>query len=164
MSSVSFDFNPCVSCGACCAFFRAAFYWGEADDCEGGTVPVELVEDLPPYRRAMQGTNNPEPRCTALRGEIGQCVSCAIYEKRSSTCRAFPFSWEDGQHNPDCDKARAKWGLAPLTQPAFATVELHSTPDALPAVPTLSLPPQDADAAASAHSDLGSPPSRPRSR
>ncbi|MDX1269447.1 MAG: YkgJ family cysteine cluster protein, partial [Oceanisphaera sp.] len=21
--------NPCLTCGACCAFFRVSFYWGE---------------------------------------------------------------------------------------------------------------------------------------
>ncbi|HBP8873638.1 TPA: YkgJ family cysteine cluster protein, partial [Escherichia coli] len=24
--------NPCMRCGACCAFFRVSFYWAEADD------------------------------------------------------------------------------------------------------------------------------------
>ncbi|EEX7666747.1 YkgJ family cysteine cluster protein, partial [Escherichia coli] len=23
--------NPCMTCGACCAFFRVSFYWAEAD-------------------------------------------------------------------------------------------------------------------------------------
>ncbi|EGR9493162.1 YkgJ family cysteine cluster protein, partial [Escherichia coli] len=22
--------NPCMTCGACCAFFRVSFYWAEA--------------------------------------------------------------------------------------------------------------------------------------
>ncbi len=128
MSSVFLEHNPCVSCGACCAFFRAAFYWGEGDDCEGGTVPTELVDDLPPYRRVMKGTNQPNPRCIALQGEIGKDVHCAIYTQRSTTCRAFPYSWADGVHNPDCDKARAGWGLPPLEPPALSaqTIPLSS--------------------------------------
>ncbi|MBB8903342.1 YkgJ family cysteine cluster protein, partial [Escherichia coli] len=24
------DLNPCITCGACCAFFRVSFYWAEA--------------------------------------------------------------------------------------------------------------------------------------
>jgi len=27
MSVVSF--NPCIDCGACCALFRASFYWAD---------------------------------------------------------------------------------------------------------------------------------------
>ena len=23
--------NPCITCGACCAYFRASFYWTEAE-------------------------------------------------------------------------------------------------------------------------------------
>lgn len=30
--------NPCVSCGACCAYFRVSFYWAESES-GGGTVP-----------------------------------------------------------------------------------------------------------------------------
>ncbi|WP_142908916.1 CxxCxxCC domain-containing protein, partial [Klebsiella pneumoniae] len=25
------NLNPCMTCGACCAFFRVSFYWAEAD-------------------------------------------------------------------------------------------------------------------------------------
>ncbi|EKJ0223351.1 YkgJ family cysteine cluster protein, partial [Escherichia coli] len=24
--------NPCMACGACCAFFRVSFYWAKVDD------------------------------------------------------------------------------------------------------------------------------------
>ena len=30
--------NPCVSCGACCGYFRVSFYWAEAED-GGATLP-----------------------------------------------------------------------------------------------------------------------------
>ena len=33
------DLNPCMTCGACCIFFRVSFYWSEADDA-GGTIPT----------------------------------------------------------------------------------------------------------------------------
>ncbi|MLR39642.1 YkgJ family cysteine cluster protein, partial [Salmonella enterica subsp. enterica] len=23
--------NPCMTCGACCAYFRVSFYWAEGD-------------------------------------------------------------------------------------------------------------------------------------
>jgi len=54
--------NPCLRCGACCAYFRASFYWGEADDTAPNGVPVELTEDLTAFRRVMIGTNGKEPR------------------------------------------------------------------------------------------------------
>ena len=25
------NLNPCMTCGACCAFFRVSFYWAEAN-------------------------------------------------------------------------------------------------------------------------------------
>lgn len=139
MSSVFPELNPCVSCGACCAFFQVAFYWGEGSDCEGGTVPTELVEDLPPYRRVMKGTNQPNPRCVALQGEIGKSVHCSIYAQRSTTCRAFPYSWANGEHHPDCDKARARWGLPPLEPPSALAQTLQ--PPAPPFFPEPSAPP-----------------------
>jgi Fe-S-cluster containining protein len=109
--------SPCVSCGACCAYYRASFYWSEADDAPGGTVPVGLTEKLNDFRRVMRGTSQKDPRCVALLGTIGQAVRCSIYEQRSSVCRDFPVSWEQGVHNERCDQARLAWGLPPLAQP-----------------------------------------------
>jgi len=111
------EINLCISCGACCAHYRAAFYWAEADDTEGGTVPVELTDRLDLHRRVMKGTNRPQPRCIALHGEIGRCVSCTIYEQRPSICREFFPSWQNGLPNDRCDRARAAWGL-PVLQPS----------------------------------------------
>lgn len=62
----------------------------------------------------MIGTDRKPPRCTSLAGEVGSTVQCTIYDKRSSTCREFEASWENGEQNPDCDKARAAYGLPPL--------------------------------------------------
>ena len=89
-------FNPCLACGACCANFRVSFYWGEANDATEGGVPVHLTEKLNDFRRVMLGTNRPEPRCIALKGEIGSEVNCAIYPQRTSTCRDFEASWVNG--------------------------------------------------------------------
>lgn len=47
---------PCLRCGACCAHFRVAFHWSEADFGLGGVVPVELTEKLDAHRLAMRGT------------------------------------------------------------------------------------------------------------
>lgn len=107
--------NPCVRCGACCAFFRASFYYGECDDVAEHGVPVEMTVDIGPFRRAMLGTDQRQPRCVALSGDIGVQVGCTIYEKRSTICRAFPASYVDGTRNIDCDRARLAHGLPPLT-------------------------------------------------
>lgn len=107
--------NPCLRCGACCAFFRASFYWAEADDATPDGVPVGLTAQLTPHLRVMRGTDQPSPRCVALMGEIGSAVRCTIHPVRSSVCRDFVPSYEDGAHNPRCDAARRQWGLPPLT-------------------------------------------------
>lgn len=109
--------NPCLSCGACCATFRVSFYWGETDSNPDGIVPSELTSRISPFRVAMHGTDQPNPRCVALAGEIGCAVSCRIYSNRSSACREFSASWEHGVIEPDCDRARIRHGLQPLAPP-----------------------------------------------
>ena len=81
----------------------------------GGVVPLELTEKLNDFRRVMQGTNQPRPRCIALEGEVGHCVACTIYANRPTPCRDFPVSWSNGEANEECDKARSAWGLPPIT-------------------------------------------------
>lgn len=85
-------------------------------------MPDELVSSISPSRVAMLGTDCKSPRCTALVGEVGTAVSCSIYEQRSSTCREFDASWAGGQHNPDCDAARAAFGLLPIERVTGAEV------------------------------------------
>jgi Fe-S-cluster containining protein len=105
--------NACLTCGACCSSFRVSFYWGEATGAPNGYVPSELTEaGFHPHLICMQGTNQQQPRCVALEGEIGQNVSCSIYADRPSPCREFAVS-VDGS-NPSCDKARSRFGLLPL--------------------------------------------------
>lgn len=105
----------CLTCGACCATFRVSFYWSEAELDLGGIVPIALTEKLNDFRRAMRGTNQPRPRCIALEGDVGHCVTCTIYPNRPTPCRDFPVSWSNGEANEECDKARSAWGLPPIT-------------------------------------------------
>lgn len=109
--------HPCLRCGACCAHYRASFYWAEADDATPGGVPVVMTRKLTPHLRVMRGAEGSEPRCTALMGTIGDAVRCTIHPRRASVCRDFAPSLEDGTgpHNPRCDAARAAWNLPPLT-------------------------------------------------
>ncbi len=106
--------NPCLSCGACCAYYRASFYWAEADDAPGGSVPVAMTIQVTPMQRAMRGTDRTPARCCALHGQVGKSVACGIYALRASPCRDFQPSWEGSLHNPRCDAARQYWGLPPL--------------------------------------------------
>ncbi len=118
--------NPCLLCGACCAYYRVSFYWAEADDATPGGVPAAMTARLGSARRVMIGTNRLPTRCLALTGEIGGPVACTIYAQRPSTCRDFEPSWINGEPNAHCDKARRHWGLPPLEPDAWGS------PDPLP--------------------------------
>ncbi|MFA6447932.1 MAG: YkgJ family cysteine cluster protein [bacterium] len=106
--------NPCLECGACCAIYRASFYWAEADDETPGGVPVELTEDVSQFFRAMKGTNAKKPHCVALEGIVGENVRCSIYEKRPSPCREVKPSYIGGPQNEKCDFARFAYNLERL--------------------------------------------------
>ena len=112
--------HPCLSCGACCAAFRVSLHWSETEPALGGAVPRDLTETVDPHRLCMRGTWAAEPHCIALEGTIGDAVRCTIYEARPSPCRELRMSWEDGTHSPQCDKARLRHGLPPLTPEAVA--------------------------------------------
>lgn len=123
MRHIVFRHHPCLTCGACCAAFRVSFYWREADDTPGGTVPLALTEDVSDLRRCMRGTNRAQPRCVALAGTIGQQVRCTIYAQRSLTCREFGLRRAGGRwiatldQLAQCNRARLRHGLAPLALP-----------------------------------------------
>lgn len=106
--------NPCLTCGACCAYYAVTFYWAEADDTDGGTVPAGLTAQHGPFQRVMRRTESPSARCVALEGEVGGCVRCTIYTQRPSVCRDFEYSWQSGKPSELCDRARAAHGLPPL--------------------------------------------------
>lgn len=99
------DADHCLYCGACCAFFRVSFYW-----VEGEAIPEDFQEQLTPVYSCMKGTNQKQPRCIALQGEIGQQVQCSIYSVRSSSCREVQIG------DQQCAKARSAYGLIPVIQ------------------------------------------------
>lgn len=100
--------NPCVSCGACCAYFRVQYYWRES-------VPEGKFEELTDMHRCMKGTGRKHrPQCVGLTGKIGRDAKCGMYEERPTPCREFKASYSDGKHHPRCDEARAAHGLPPL--------------------------------------------------
>jgi len=106
--------HPCLRCGACCAYFRVAFHWSEAEPFLGGTVPPQATVQLDPHRLAMRGTDRRDPRCQALQGQVGASASCTIYHARPSVCRDLAPAWEQGVPSPQCERARMAHGLPPL--------------------------------------------------
>ena len=104
----------CQSCGVCCSTFRISFYWGETTAAEGGVVPVEMTEQMNLYRSCMKGSSQSKPRCIALAGNLGESVTCTIYENRPSPCREYDVFDSNGELNPRCNQARAKHGFEPL--------------------------------------------------
>lgn len=133
--SESVSIHPCQKCGACCASFRVSFHPKEILAGGPWKVPVEWTEEGGASWLSMKGTNKKHrPACKALRGTIGESVSCQIYSQRPSPCRNFLASFEDGVHRPRCDEARRKHGLKPLGREAFARdKEADSDPTSVPA-------------------------------
>jgi hypothetical protein len=107
--------NPCLQCGACCTQFSVRFYWRESDEFTPGGVPAGLTQFADPHHLRMKGTDGSSPRCVALYGEIGKEAGCSIHLNRPSVCRDFPASYSEGEPNERCDRARARFGLRPLT-------------------------------------------------
>jgi len=115
MGALTKKHHPCIGCGACCAFYRVAFYWREAEPDGLWKVPLERTVDLDSMQRCMKGTEvKHHPKCVSLTGRIGKNAHCSTYENRPSPCRNFIASYEDGTHNPRCDEARKAHGLRPL--------------------------------------------------
>ena len=110
--------DACLSCGACCAYFRVSFYWAE-----GIAMPEDYVEPLTAVYSCMQGTNQKNPRCVALEGRIGEQVSCGMYEARSSSCKEVQIA--DSQ----CNKARIAHQMIPLLQLADSESSLDEDID-----------------------------------
>lgn len=95
--------DVCTQCGACCAHYRVSFYWAESEQ-----IPEHMVESITSVYACMKGTNQAQPRCIALQGEIGKQVSCSIYTLRSSACKEVQVADEQ------CIKARKAYHLIPL--------------------------------------------------
>ena len=80
----------------------------------GGCVPAGLIEPIASQLVCMRGTANPPSRCIALRGNIGEAVSCAIYELRPEACREFAPLAAVGCGDEACTEARRRHHLPPL--------------------------------------------------
>ncbi len=106
--------DPCQRCGACCAAFRVDFHVSELASGEVDGVPPALTVPVTTTLARMRGTDDAQPRCCALAGEIGLSVGCTIYTSRPSPCREFAPYAALGIGEPACDRARRRHGLQPL--------------------------------------------------
>jgi Fe-S-cluster containining protein len=95
-------------------------YWSEPE--ERG-FDAALVSKLDPLRVAMRVDDVINLRCVALEGTIGSDSRCGIYANRPGPCRELQASWEDGTPSSQCDRARARHGLAPLTPADWPSTE-----------------------------------------
>ena len=120
--------HPCLSCGACCATYRVAFCWSEADALLGGVTPHALTVPISRHEVAMLGTCLKPVRCVALEGTVGVAAQCGIYKWRPSPCHALHAAWEDGTPSEQCDKARRTHGMEPL-QPGWNTPPTRPPPE-----------------------------------
>lgn len=103
----------CQQCGACCATFRVTFHYSELES-QGGFIPDALADAETATLYRMRGTDGVRPRCVALSGNVGESVSCQIYQERPSPCREFGMYAEVGVFEDACHKARAQNGLPKL--------------------------------------------------
>ena len=138
--------NPCVSCGACCAYFRVSFPKPGPGDRAG--VPADLTEPIDKTRVCMKGTNREDPRCAALKGEIGVEVQCGIYMHRPAPCRRFGIQWqEDGTASISrrdfiyCNRARQFWDLPRLSKRRLTVVSPASEEETEAGADEFSIPP-----------------------
>ena len=102
--------NPCLTCGACCSYYRISFYEGEIIS---GHASEDLISELEFPYVCMAGTES-GGRCNCLTGEIGKEVKCSIYNHRPSVCKGFNIWNSAGIINKRCNNARGKHGLIKL--------------------------------------------------
>lgn len=118
--------HPCLSCGACCAFFRVTFPLKESQPGGAWKVPASFIEPSGELGSMMGTTKKHQPCCQALTGVIGKNAHCSIYENRPTPCRNFAASYENGVRQKRCDEARQKHGLRPLNKDDFKTPEAQT--------------------------------------
>lgn len=91
--------NPCLTCGACCAYSANWPRFSLETDEALARIPPTLVNDRQSGMRCIGD------RCSALDGTVGESTKCSIYELRPEVCRAC----EAG--DTECNLARRRFGL-----------------------------------------------------
>jgi Fe-S-cluster containining protein len=110
----------CQSCGACCGAgseMEGAASVDQADMDRMGPARVHLyvlgTTTTAEWRRQRGGPLAGQEAlvCSALRGDVFERVSCAMYESRPTVCRQF----EAG--STGCHAARRAWGVEGVSLP-----------------------------------------------
>ena len=102
------DEDVCQSCGACCAYSAEWPRFSLESDAALSRIPPAYVDDARGRMRCVG------ERCSALTGEVGVATACAVYAVRPQVCGAC----QPG--DPECNMARARYGLAAITPAEFA--------------------------------------------
>ncbi len=99
---------PCMSCGACCSYFKVQF-----DRKYNPQVPWQKITVIKNSQAVMIGTEEFKGRCESLEGVVGESCKCKIYSSRPDVCESFPVWLNNGLQNPKCMAARKHHGLKP---------------------------------------------------
>ena len=98
----------CTTCGACCTAFVVV-------DAERASIPnsklwtvTSVNENGEESAKRFLRRREPDFACAALEGEVGDEVSCSVYENRPSMCRKF----EAGSDR--CHAVRRAFGIEPF--------------------------------------------------
>jgi Fe-S-cluster containining protein len=94
--------NPCLACGACCAYSPNWPRFSTERDEVLELIPRQLVN------ARSSGMRCEGDRCAALSGKIGIATSCTIYALRPEVCRTCMPG------DAECTMARRKFGLPAL--------------------------------------------------
>lgn len=97
----------CLTCGACCAYFYQVAVLDIDPTPRRLTWAVWETEAVAGPKTRWLRREPLEGQCIAFAGRVGEQASCAIYELRPNSCRAF----EAGSDR--CHGARRVYGLEP---------------------------------------------------
>ncbi len=75
------DIFDCQTCGACCAYQADWPRFSMETDEEIAKIPENFIA------ADLSGMRFEAGRCTALTGELGKHVGCAVYANRPHVCR-----------------------------------------------------------------------------
>lgn len=99
------DIFDCQTCGACCAYQADWPRFSMETDEEIAKIPENFIA------ADLSGMRFETGRCTALTGELGKHVGCAVYANRPHVCRTCMPG------DPECIMARQALGLPVDTLP-----------------------------------------------
>lgn len=94
--------EPCLTCGACCAYSADWPRFSLESDDEIARIPEALVAP------SGAGMRCADDRCAALEGTVGLATRCTVYDVRPLVCRDC-LPGDDA-----CRMARERHGMPPI--------------------------------------------------